>query len=85
MPSRRKAPCLMQMLSALQLCPVCAEAFSRMLLLEGIAEAGGLDEWFERLPASIPELPLTKVCRHLEVALFATVQATQVGADCWQI
>ena len=56
-----------------------------MLLLEGIAEISGLDEWLERLPASIPELPLTEICRHLEVALFATVQATQVGADGRQI
>ena len=82
MPSQRKAPCPMQMLFALQLCPVCAEAFSQMLLLEGIAEGSRLDEWLERLPASIPELPLTEVCRHLDVALFATVQATQVGANC---
>jgi hypothetical protein len=55
----------------------CAEAFRKLLNLEGVSEEG-LDAWAEGLPTSVPDLRLTELSHHLTLALLAAAHASWV-------
>jgi hypothetical protein len=55
-----------------------AEAFRKLLDLEGVSEEG-LDAWAEGLPPSIPDLRLKELSHRITLALLATAQASMVS------
>lgn len=55
-----------------------AEAFRKLLELEGVSEEG-LDAWTEGVPPSVPDLRLTQLSHRLTLLLLAAAQASRVS------